>query len=174
MSYSLTFLVLPQSLHYNNPDLVEGVEDQGALRLYYTTKLRQHDLGLFAMGDITGPYPDVPIGNGIVQHVHDCPSSCSLLTLSEKVTILRTVFHAHNAAVSMKLEVIRNSKVRHVERVDFFVAEQQGTHRVQAPPYSVEPGDSLRLTCTYRSYTDVVWGGGAEKEMCQVILGAYI
>lgn len=172
--FFLGFSRVLESLHYNNPSLVEGVADTGGIRVYYTSKLRQHEVGLFAMGDITGPYSGVPIGNGIVQHVHECPSSCSLLTLSKKVTILRVVFHAHNVAVSMKLEIIRNSKVRQIERVDFFVAVQQGAHRVQAPPFSLEPGDSLRLTCTYRSHTDVVWGGGAEKEMCQVTLGAFI
>ena len=155
-------------MHYNNPDLDKGVIDNGGTRFYYTTKLRQHDLGIFLVGDFLNPFPDgVPIGNGIVQHVHECPSLCSFLSTGQKVTVHREVYHAHLACASIKMEVIRNNKVRHIGRADFFDANQQGAYMVQQPSYTVEPGDAFRLTCTYESYNDVVWGPSTYNEMCQ-------
>jgi len=142
------------------------------MRLYYTTKERPYDYGLFAMGDIFAT-PNGPIGNGIVEHTIDCPASCSWLTLSQPVTVLRSIVHMHATAVSAKIEIIRNGKVRREMRADFFDFDQQGTHMIHEEPYIVEPGDAFRLSCTYISENDVKFGNDAKDEMCQFYLGYY-
>ena len=38
-------------IHYDNPTLVPGVLDSSGVRVYYTSQLREHDLGVLSVGD---------------------------------------------------------------------------------------------------------------------------
>ena len=38
-------------IHYDNPSLKEGVLDSSGVRIYYSSQLREHDLGVLQLGD---------------------------------------------------------------------------------------------------------------------------
>lgn len=139
-------------IHYDNPSRVQGVSDSSGVRLYYTTDEKEFEAGVLQLGD-----PDValfgqPVGNGLVEHIFDCPGRCSNFILGDrKVTILREYLHMHQTGVRMSNELIRNGNVVHEGHVDFFNFAQQGAQAVRQSPYMVEPGDSFKTTCQYRS-----------------------
>ena len=139
-------------IHYDNAALVQGVIDSSGVRLYYTTDEKEFEAGFLQLGD-----PDVnlygqSVGNGLVEHTFACPDSCSSSILGDKkVTILREYLHMHQTGIRMSNELVRNGSVVHTGHVDFFDFSQQGAQTVRQSPYVVEPGDSFKTTCQYRS-----------------------
>jgi hypothetical protein len=45
----------PSQIHYHNPDLLAGTRDSSGLRLFYTPRLRRHDMGNLWVGGQAGP-----------------------------------------------------------------------------------------------------------------------
>jgi dopamine beta-monooxygenase len=62
-------------LHYNNPELVKGIQDRAGIRIYYTDKLRRFDVGV-----LTVSQPDLLLPPGrpyFPVNVSVCPSACT-------------------------------------------------------------------------------------------------
>jgi Copper type II ascorbate-dependent monooxygenase, C-terminal domain len=150
--------------------LVQGIIDNTSFRVYYTTKPREHELGFFPQGDIAATLYGTHVGDGVVSHTFDCPASCSRTTLRQPVTVLTELLHAHTFGVALRSEVIRDGKVIHTARADFFNFFQQGVQMVQQDEFTIQPGDAMRLVCSYQSNKDVIFGDASSNEMC---LGAF-
>jgi Copper type II ascorbate-dependent monooxygenase, N-terminal domain/DOMON domain len=109
-------------IHYDNPEGTPNMIDDSGIRLFFTSKKRQYDLGSFMTGD-----PGVALegsvlstNGGLSQHVFDCPSSCSSIHVAEPVTVIREQLHMHAIGVSMVNAQIRNGQVIRQGQVEYW------------------------------------------------------
>jgi hypothetical protein len=153
-------------IHYSNPLYLSGVLDSSGVRLYYTSQKREHDLGVLQLGDALVALEGQSVGEGLVRHTFDCPASCSSVSLSENVTVVREYLHMHNAGKSMQNYQLRDGKVIRVGQVQFWNSYQQGAFAVKQPEFQIQPGDSFRTTCHYDSEDDLEFGLSSIQEMC--------
>jgi DOMON domain/Copper type II ascorbate-dependent monooxygenase, N-terminal domain/Copper type II ascorbate-dependent monooxygenase, C-terminal domain len=161
-------------IHYDNADGTPNMTDDSGIRLYYTSKKREFDLGVFATGD-----PDVSLegevvssSGGLAQHIFDCESSCTS-QMSAPVTVIREYLHMHTVGASMVNSQIRNGAVIHEGIVEYWDFQQQGNLVVQQPPFEIQPGDAFRTVCNYNTKHNETWGLGSNNEMCLAILYYY-
>jgi DOMON domain len=113
--------------HYNNPDLVEGIVDRGGLRVYYTNKKREFELGIMALGDSLDRLKGVPIPSGITQYEFGCLPGCSKLGLDEPITVIQEIIHMHAEGYAAATYHIRDDTVIREARIDYFSFSQAGT-----------------------------------------------
>lgn len=162
-------------IHYNNADLTPNVTDSSGFVMYYTSKKRQYDLGVFQIGD---PFVGlneqvVSVEGGLAQHTFVCEEGCLGEYLAEPVTVIRESLHMHMTGVTVANDHIRGGQVIRSSRVNFWDFDQQGDLAVVQAPYQLNPGDSFRTVCNYDSPSDVLWGLGSEQEMCIAFLWYY-
>lgn len=85
-------------IHYDNPWLETGVIDSSGVRLYFTSKKREYDMGVLMLGDpLIGLFGQ---NVGPATHQFDCPSSCSSFALRENVTVIREYLHMHKVTLA--------------------------------------------------------------------------
>lgn len=156
--------------HYNNPWLDSGVIDSSGVRIHYTSKKREHDLGMMMVGDPFVQLRDTPVGPA--RHVFDCPSSCSKTTLTQSVTVLRESLHMHQKGLTMSNDHMRDGQLIRRADVSYYDFSQQGAYSVQQPPFEIQPGDSFKTTCEYLD-SDTVFGASSQQEMCMVFMAYY-
>jgi len=115
---------LHMSIHYDNPNGNENVLDNSGVRYYYTTKPREHELGTFPFGDPAVLARGKAVGEGLSQHLFECPGDCSS-SLDEPVTVIRQYIHMHKTGTAARSEQIRDGKVIRKGMVDVFDFDQQ-------------------------------------------------
>jgi hypothetical protein len=157
-------------VHYDNPWLETDVLDSSGVRLYYTSKKRQHNLGVFMLGDPFVQLFGQPVGSST--HRFDCPSSCSSFALSENVTVIREYLHMHKVGTTMTNEHFRDGNLIRAGQVEFYDFSQQGGFVVQQEPFQIQPGDSFQTTCQYTD-NEAVFGLSSSEEMCIAFLMYY-
>jgi DOMON domain/Copper type II ascorbate-dependent monooxygenase, N-terminal domain len=113
-------------VHYNNPDLIEDIVDNGGVRVYYSLTPREHELGIMAMGDVFSKLEGVSIPAGISEYDFVCDPSCSELALKEPITVLQEGFHMHISGYAAAAYHIRDGVPIRESRVDFFDFDQAG------------------------------------------------
>jgi len=113
------------------------------------------------------------VGNGLTQYTFDCDGSCSGIVLNEPITILREYLHMHAVGAAASNELVRDGTVVHKSKIEFFNFQQQGNQAVQQMPFQVEPGDGFRMTCTYDTNEDTVFGRASQQEMCIAFIMYY-
>ena len=64
-------------IHYNNPDLIEGLKDSSGLKFYYTNQDKKHEAGILSVGDPLLGLNEESVGQGLTQYSFSCPSACS-------------------------------------------------------------------------------------------------
>lgn len=162
-------------IHYNNADLTPNVSDDTGVVVYYTSKKRRYDLGVFQTGDPWGGLGDqaVSVEGGLAQHSFVCEKDCFGAYTTEPVTVIRESFHMHKTGVTASNEHIRNANVIRSSRVNFWDFAQQADFAVVQAPFQMNPGDAIRTVCTYNSANDVLWGMGSDQEMCISLLYYY-
>ena len=162
-------------IHYNNIDFDANVSDSSGVRIYYTSKKREFDLGTFNFGDPNVALWGAPVTStgGATQHTFTCEEQCLSTYLTKPVTVIQETLHMHMTGVRMVNVHIRNGKVIRQGRVDFWDFEQQGDLAIVQPPYQLLPGDSFRTICSYNSENPVLWGPASNDEMCMATLSYY-
>jgi hypothetical protein len=159
-------------IHYNNPWLDTGILDSSGVRIYFTSELRPQEYGMLLLGDTFLSLYGQSVGDGFVQHTFDCPASCSSLALKEPITVVRESLHMHRTGQSMLNYQIRNDSIIRVGQSEFYDFDQQGAYAVQQEPFQIEPGDSFRTACQYKS-DGTVFGLSSQEEMCMVFILYY-
>ena len=161
--------------HYNNVDFDANISDSSGVRIYYTSKKREFDLGSFSFGDPNVVLYGAPVTStgGLTQHTFTCEEQCLSTYLTEPVTVIQENLHMHMTGVSVVNVHIRNGKVIRLGKVDFWDFDQQGDLVVVQPPYQLLPGDSFRTICNYNSANPVFWGPASSDEMCMATLSYY-
>jgi len=160
-------------IHYDNPDLVEGVFDSSGVRFYYTTQSPEFEMGVLQLGDPFVNLLGQPVGQGLMQHSFECDGGCSQLFLQKPVMVVRELLHMHQNGVSMYNQQVRDGEVIRSGSVDFFNFAQNGGPAVQQDPFEVKPGDGFKTVCHYRSQDDVAFGLSSQDEMCIAFLFYY-
>jgi len=172
-------------IHYDNPERKDNIIDNSGVRLYYTSKKREFDLGVFQTGDpLIGLFNQPTVTNetaSISQHVFDCPSTCTEENLPQEqnqpITVIREHLHMHKTGISMKNDQLRNDTVIRTGAVDYWDFNQQGNFGVIQEPFQILPGDGFRTTCTYsrthRQDKETVFGLASDNEMCIAFLFYY-
>lgn len=161
-------------IHYDNPQLKEGVLDSSGVRFYYSDVIRPVELGLLRLGDPIISLDGQPVGDGLTQHIFDCPSTCTETMLKQEVTVLREYLHMHYAGATMQNELIRDGEVIHTGTVDYFRFDQQGNQLVKQMPYTVQKGDSYKTICNYDDKgRNTTFGFSSQEEMCIVFIMYY-
>eukprot|EP00026_Physarum_polycephalum_P012612 Phypoly_transcript_12936.p1 GENE.Phypoly_transcript_12936~~Phypoly_transcript_12936.p1 ORF type:complete len:129 (+),score=12.32 Phypoly_transcript_12936:244-630(+) len=93
-------------MHYNNPDGVGGYIDNSGVHLWYTTNLRQYNVAMFAMGDLSLGLLPIP-ADSIREYQVECPSECTQ-KMPHEITIFHSFPHMHMVGSSICGEIAHN------------------------------------------------------------------
>lgn len=162
------------NIHYDNPDLDEGLHDQSGVRVYYTADdvLRPHQAAMLEVGD---PSVHLQDSDDFPEH-HTVPSGVSSITFTcpsnvtaqwaHDITILGTFMHMHEVGVRMETNVTRDGELVHQDFVDYFQFAMQAFVQ-PATTLVLKPGDEFSVTCFYNVKSgNVVHGLESSDEMC--------
>jgi hypothetical protein len=158
-------------VHYNNAQRTSGIIDNSGVRIYWTSELRDEQVGILSTGDPNVGLYGQAVGNGQSLHSFECPGSCSTL-IGKEVTVLREYLHMHQTGARMTNEQIRNGSVIRKAEIDYWEFQQNGNAAMQQDPYTVMPGDGFKTSC-YFDGNDRVFGLASAEEMCMTFLYYY-
>jgi Copper type II ascorbate-dependent monooxygenase, C-terminal domain./Copper type II ascorbate-dependent monooxygenase, N-terminal domain. len=161
--------------HFDNKDMDAGVSCDGSgVRMYFTTQPQEHEIGTVQIGDPLVGLKGMKIGKGFTEHTFDCPSTCSDYMFSGapggKVTVIGETLHMHSLGKKIVNQVVRNGRVIHEAKSDFWDFAQTGLKAVQQRPYTLQTGDQFLTTCFYKASDTDVFGFGSHEEMCMAFL----
>ncbi|KAF6259531.1 PHM/PNGase F domain-containing protein [Scenedesmus sp. NREL 46B-D3] len=142
--------VLSLELHYNNPEGLQGQKDRGSgLRVYYTDKLRQHDIGLITLQQ---PVLNIPPGMpALKSNVSVCPGACTA-KFKKPLTLLDGFFHMHSLGTSIITRRFRNgTELSPLAQLRMFDYAFQANTPINPEARTLLPGDMLTLQCTFDS-----------------------
>jgi hypothetical protein len=186
-------------IHYNNPNLIDGVVDSSGVRLYYTESPREYQVGVLQTGDPFLYLHGQAVGTGLTLHEFDCPGTCSSQILQEPVTAISEMLHMHKTGVRVMNQQIRNNEVIRTGMIDVWEFEQNGVAMALQQPFTIQPGDGFRTSCYYRNndmnmnsnsstittkneeepsssssvFQSAVFGESSQEEMCIVYIMYY-
>jgi hypothetical protein len=167
--------VIAVELHYYNPQLLAGQTDPGSgLKVYYTSKLRKHDLAMILLNQ---PWLTIPPGQASVPaKVSVCPTQCTSKRLNQSITLVGGRLHMHGLGKSGIVRRFRGSK--ELPPLDQLHSFDYNYHDLRefSNPETLLPGDALTLQCMFDSTgrTNVTtWGPGTLDEMCNYFLLYY-
>jgi len=165
-------------IHLDNRYMDAGVIGTGVgVRMYYTTQPQTLTLGTFQVGDPIVGLHGVLVGNGYSEHTFSCPSNCSSHVFANapngEVTVVQEVLHMHTNGKRIVNQIIRDGRVVHEAKVDYWDFTQSGVFLVRQEPYKLRIGDSIRTTCYYDSNSSTTFGYGSQDEMCIAFLTYY-
>ena len=85
-----------QETHYNNPNLVANRADSSGMRLYYTGKLRPHDIGILEIGLEYSAKNSIPPGQANFELQGHCVPECTRVGLPERgINVVASQLHTH-------------------------------------------------------------------------------
>jgi Copper type II ascorbate-dependent monooxygenase, C-terminal domain/Copper type II ascorbate-dependent monooxygenase, N-terminal domain len=162
-------------IHYDNPFGVSNIIDSSGVVAHYTSRRRQHDMGILQVGD---PFVAVqPLvlseSGGPSQHSFGCSGACTGSYFQSEVTVFAEAIHMHASGRMGSNEIFRNGTVVHRAVSEYFDFVQQGGIMIQQDPYPLLPGDGFRLTCSYDADVGAQWGANSHDEMCIAYLFYY-
>uniref|UniRef100_A0A3B5L8J8 Monooxygenase, DBH-like 1, like n=1 Tax=Xiphophorus couchianus TaxID=32473 RepID=A0A3B5L8J8_9TELE len=170
-------------IHYNNPQKKEGIIDSSGLRLYYTDKLRQHDVGILT----TGVFPvshmmyDIPpkaaefhsygICNTSFFHFHP-----QLVDPIPDLQVFSVLLHTHLAGRKVRVGHFRKGKQIDFlgvnENYDFDMQETVNLGSIK----TIKPDDEIIVECIYNTSNrtqSTMMGLSTSDEMCLAFLFYY-
>ncbi|XP_068222682.1 MOXD1 homolog 1-like [Palaemon carinicauda] len=97
-------------MHYDNPNLRQGIVDNSGLRIFYTEKLRPNDAGILMLGHGVSPLYIIPPGQHWLS-IGQCSGECLSKHLPESgLQVFAGILHAHLLGRNMTLRHIRDKK----------------------------------------------------------------
>ena len=161
-------------IHYNNPSGDAGITDNSGARVYFTSTLRPHELGIYQVGDPLLALGGTDVGDGLTRHDFDCPSTCSATTMeNDSVTVFRELLHMHEKGLTMTNTQVRDGAPIRSGSVEFYDFEQAGVYSVIQDSFALKRGDSFRTTCYYDANQGDKFGLASDDEMCIAFLLYY-
>jgi len=169
------FVVL--QIHYNNPTKVINQVDSSGFSIFYTSKLRQYDMGVSFLGQLNIRDVKIPPNTKNTQLSYKCPKKCLNDIPSEGYNIVLTAYHQHR--LGRKIRAVITKPDGTVDDTTFREDNYDFEHQkwvINNPPYKVLPGSSFETTCEWDSsgidsYT--LGGPGTDNEMCVVFFYYY-
>ncbi|XP_050715576.1 uncharacterized protein LOC126998176 [Eriocheir sinensis] len=164
-------------MHYDNPNLRQGVVDSSGIRIFYTENLREYDSGTLMFGQHVFPSIIIPPGQPRFLAAGFCDTTCTQQMLpKEGVKIFQGVLHSHLLGTSLFLRHIRDGQELPVIMKDTSYDFNYQSTRVFQEEVTVLPGDILITECYYDSSNrskPTFAGLGTEEEMCLAFLNYY-
>lgn len=170
-----SFTKLLLQVHWNNKNLAANITDDSGFRIYYTTRLRQHDLGNVQIGQ--NQIAIHPLSETTIKG--SCSSKCTRM-FPHSIYLTRTYIHMHYLGINGRLEVYRNGSLETLIAKDAdYVYDKSPIHE-HGTPVEILPGDEIRLSCTFNSRDGhrkkdnmVYFGEGSESEMCYAFVSYF-
>ncbi len=108
----------------------------------------------------------MPGGQASYDHVAECTGALTASLLTEPINVFAAFLHAHELGRAITTEVVRDGNV-----VDSMVEDpfDFNAQRFIATDVTVQPGDTLRTTCSYDStgvQGNTSGGVASDEEMC--------
>eukprot|EP00775_Hariotina_reticulata_P011249 gene11249-11398_t len=179
-------------LHYNNPELVPGIHDRAGIRIYYTDKLRRHDVGVLTVsqpdlllppgrssfpvngggereeegarrGLLVGRWLSIGWWQSAVDPRRDC-------RFKQPVTLLDTLLHQHSTGKAVKVRHYRSGReLTPIAQLRAFDYAYQNHFPIPVESRTLLPGDTVTLQCIFDTSQrkNLTHAGIATKdEMC--------
>ncbi|CAG0895154.1 unnamed protein product [Darwinula stevensoni] len=164
-------------MHYDNPQLVDGIRDGSGLTVYYTSRLRAYDMGTIVFGHEVIYTQLVPHGLSHFMTVGHCSAECTKKFLPpEGIRIFAGLLHSHLLGRKMKARVFRDGKelpwILHDDHYDFDYQQS----RILREEFNLLPGDHVTVECELDSSArDNATLGGltTHDEMCEFFVTYY-
>ncbi|KAF7487311.1 putative DBH monooxygenase protein 2-like [Marmota monax] len=166
-------------IHYSNFHNLPGLYDTSGIRLYYTSHLREYDMGVLQLGVFTFPIHFIPPGAESFMSYGLCKTEKFEEmngTPVADIQVFGYLLHTHLAGQAVQAVQYRNgTQLQTICKDDSYDFNLQETrdlpHRVV-----IKPGDELLIECRYQTLDrdSVIFGGPSTlNEMCLVFLFYY-
>ncbi|XP_028295757.1 DBH-like monooxygenase protein 2 homolog [Gouania willdenowi] len=167
-------------IHYNNPQGRADIIDSSGLRLYYTSELRQHDVGVLNFGMLKMEHMQYNIPPKADQfHSYGvCHTShfSQIVNPMPDIHVFAVLLHTHLAGRKVRVGHFRDG-----QQIDFLGVDENYDFEMQQAMNlgtikTIKPDDSIIIECTYsttnRSKVTNL-GLGTTDEMCLAFLLYY-
>ncbi|XP_074541558.1 DBH-like monooxygenase protein 2 homolog [Halichoeres trimaculatus] len=167
-------------IHYNNPNNDKGRTDSSGLKLYYTDKLREHDVATLMTGLLHLPGMDYKIPPKVAQfHSYGVCNTSAFSQLVKPLPdlhVFAVLMHTHLAGRKVRVGHYRNQ-----QQIDFLDVNENYQYEYQQAVSlgaikTIKPGDEIVVECTYSTATRskvTKFGLGTYDEMCLAFLLYY-
>jgi hypothetical protein len=155
-------------VHYNNPELLEGVRDEASYTFLWTDEQVETEIGTLTLGDIQVEGWSLEPGKELVSHSTVCTPNCTSNWPSEGITAVAVFHHMHARGVNTQVQIIRDGKeITPLSSLRDFEYGYQFSKSLNE--VKLLPGDRLITTCQYNTINDtkpVPGGLSSQAEMC--------
>ncbi len=163
---------LSLEIHYNNKARFTDARDRSGVAICTTPTSRPKTAGVITLGSV-----NISIPAGAENHVVTSEVSASLtrLFLPVPLHVLTAGPHMHQRGTSLKTDIVRGATTLKLADVPVWDFSNQRAYEHDPDKMTINPGDTLRTTCTYKNDTSatVRYGGATENEMCFNFVMAY-
>lgn len=161
--------------HFDNIDGDNNkIDNETGVKIYYSNKPVEHELGMVVMGDGLVDLKNTKIGNGKSRHDFTCPSSCTQNYLGvNEVNVVAEGHHMHAKGKRMVTSVERDGIVINKAETNYWDFKQSGIGTVRQKTYKMKKGDQYHTTCYYESYEETKFGLASSEEMCMTFVYYY-
>ncbi|XP_063403128.1 dopamine beta-hydroxylase-like isoform X2 [Mytilus trossulus] len=160
-------------IHWQNSENDIVQTDSSGMTLYYTPALRLYNAAVLTVGQSMfhlGP------GQSEVKVEGNCTGRCTKREFKGPIYIHSSANHMHTLGRKQRVELYRNgSLINIISDQDHFSFHRQHIKKHNSP-IEIQPGDDLRVTCTYDTTSrneTTSFGEGTEHEMCFAFLTFY-
>ncbi|XP_035207387.1 dopamine beta-hydroxylase-like [Stegodyphus dumicola] len=157
-------------VHYNNPELKEGLVDSSGVTLSYTPSLREYDAGVMELGLEYTDKMAIPPHQPDFALTGYCVAECTRAGLPpDGIVIFGSQLHTHLTGTVVYTKHIRGSaELPELNRDNHYSTHFQEIRRLKRK-VRILPGDGLLTTCHYSTNDreNITLGGFAiSDEMC--------
>jgi hypothetical protein len=147
---------LVMELHYDNPQMMQGIVDSSGMRLWYSSTPREHEAGVIEIGHYVTQYHVIPPNTKNFTTTGVMLSDCSNKFFPEDgIHVFANALHTHEVGRGLNLQHVRyNSECgvyEELEPIDknlkYDFDFQQINHLKRE--IILKPGDILQLKCFY-------------------------
>ncbi|KAH0954644.1 hypothetical protein HN011_004179 [Eciton burchellii] len=157
-------------VHYNNPELHQGIIDSSGIRFILTKSLRKYDAGVIELGLEYTDKMAIPPGQEAFTLSGHCITECTGVGLPQSgIRIFASQLHTHLTGTKVITRHTRDGEELQPLNYDNHYSTHFQEIRLLPKPITILPGDSLITTCTYNTMKrdNVTLGGFAiSDEMC--------
>jgi hypothetical protein len=164
-----TWLTL--EVHYNNGAKLTGATDRSGVAVCTTSVPRAQEAGVITLGSINIALPPDNTEHAVTS---EFPGTITRL-LPEPLHVLWTSPHMHLTGTSFKTDIVRAGQTIPLVDVPMWDFNNQRAYPQDPASMTIQPGDTLRTTCTYKNATGapIRFGERTENEMCFNFVAVY-
>ncbi|CAL8068080.1 unnamed protein product [Orchesella dallaii] len=167
-------------VHYDNVSLLTNRTVDVRLEAYYTDDLRENDLGVFWVGELSHASASLLIPPSSRDHIMigHCAEECTRKMFPEEgINIIGAMVHTHISGTGIRALQFRNNEELPWIAADDNYSFNYQQFRMLREERKVLPGDLLSNRCTYdttdRNGSVITGGYPTRQEMCATLFYYY-